>query len=309
VLNVSELGKRLKEAREEKGLTLDDLEERTKIQKRYLAGIEQGNYRMIPGKFYVRAFIKQYAEAVGLNPEEIFEQYRNEIPSVHEDQLPEQLSRTRSRRVLNDRGSKWMDMLPKILAAVFVVAFAVFIWFIWQNYMTGNPPGNGKQTTGNFNMEESGNLPEDQPSKESENGSGGTEKSGSTQEEGGNTGGEEGEEGQSETQSVKAVQTSGNSTVYELTGADRFLFKIQASAGGETWVSVRNGAGAVLFEGLLKDGAAKEFDLTDDSAVKLVIGRAYQTEMYVNGEKVDFALAPDETITQNIEIRYVKNEQ
>jgi hypothetical protein len=29
----------------------------------------------------------------------------------------------------------------------------------------------------------------------------------------------------------------------------------------------------------------------------------------VNGEKVDFALAPDETITQNIEIRYVKNEQ
>ena len=36
----------------------------------------------MPGNFYVRAFIKQYAEAVELNPDEIFETYKEEIPAT-----------------------------------------------------------------------------------------------------------------------------------------------------------------------------------------------------------------------------------
>ena len=63
---MTELGARLKEARLAKGYSLEDLQEITKIQKRYLIGIEEGNYSIMPGSFYVRAFIKQYAEAVGL---------------------------------------------------------------------------------------------------------------------------------------------------------------------------------------------------------------------------------------------------
>ncbi|UJZ88526.1 helix-turn-helix domain-containing protein [Heyndrickxia coagulans] len=77
---MTELGNRLKEARKEKGISLDDLQEMTKIQKRYLKNIEEGNYDSMPGKFYVRAFIKQYAEAVGLDPETLFEEYESDIP-------------------------------------------------------------------------------------------------------------------------------------------------------------------------------------------------------------------------------------
>ena len=82
MLFLTELGNRLKEARLVKGLSLDDLQEITKIQKRYLIGIEEGNFSSMPGKFYVRAFIKQYAEAVGLEPEEIFEKFNSEIPNT-----------------------------------------------------------------------------------------------------------------------------------------------------------------------------------------------------------------------------------
>ncbi len=67
MLHLTELGNRLKEARLAKGLSLDDLQAITKIQKRYLIGIEEGNFQSMPGNFYVRAFIKQYAEAVDLN--------------------------------------------------------------------------------------------------------------------------------------------------------------------------------------------------------------------------------------------------
>ena len=80
---LTELGAHLKEARLAKGYSLDDLQEITKIQKRYLIGIEEGNYSIMPGSFYVRAFIKQYAEAVGLDPEKLLDNYRSDIPMVH----------------------------------------------------------------------------------------------------------------------------------------------------------------------------------------------------------------------------------
>ena len=96
---MTELGNRLKEAREAKGLSLDDLQDITKIQKRYLVGIEEGNYEMMPGKFYVRAFIKQYCEAVGLDPEEIFEEYKSNVPSSIHDEIPESFSRVKSRQI------------------------------------------------------------------------------------------------------------------------------------------------------------------------------------------------------------------
>src|SRR6185312_8878937 len=102
-------------AREEKKLTLDELQNLTRIQKKYLVGIEEGNYSIMPGKFYARAFIKQYAEAVGLQPEELFDEYKNEIRLAYEDDLPEQLSRVQTRGSISANASKFMEVLPKIL--------------------------------------------------------------------------------------------------------------------------------------------------------------------------------------------------
>lgn len=63
---MSDLGYILRKTRLERKISLDDLQEVTKIRKRYLEAIEEGNYKVLPGSFYVRAFIKSYAEAVGL---------------------------------------------------------------------------------------------------------------------------------------------------------------------------------------------------------------------------------------------------
>ncbi len=63
------IGNKLKQARQSKGYTLDDLQQITKIQKKYLIAIEEGEYDIMPGEFYTKAFIKQIADTVGLDGE------------------------------------------------------------------------------------------------------------------------------------------------------------------------------------------------------------------------------------------------
>lgn len=66
---MSELGQVLQRAREEKGITLDDIQRITKIQRRYLEAIERGHFHVLPGHFYARAFIKSYAGNRRFGPE------------------------------------------------------------------------------------------------------------------------------------------------------------------------------------------------------------------------------------------------
>lgn len=130
---MTELGNRLKEERLAKGLSLEDLQSITKIQKRYLIGIEEGNYSSMPGNFYVRAFVKQYAEALQLNPEEIFETYKNEIPATHNEDLPEKLSRVKTRKTVTEGSSKIFDIIPKVLIGVFIIGAAGLLYFFFVN--------------------------------------------------------------------------------------------------------------------------------------------------------------------------------
>ena len=295
---MTELGSALKSAREANGLSLDDLQRLTKIQKRYLIGIEKGNYDMMPGKFYVRAFIKQYAEAVGLEPEEIFEQYKNDIPSVREDELPEQLSRVQSKKTMSPAQSKLLESLPKILVAVFILGLAVAIYFLITNFMPqGNEP-NGENESEIVKIEDSaGGTPVTEDTEEDNEDSASKDKGAADKE-----GNEEAEEETKQEISV-SEQSSGN-TVYELTNADEFKLKLTST--GQTWVQIETGSGTVLFSGMLNENESEEQDITGEEAVKLIIGNTVDTQVYVNGDQLEYAIAPTDKVKQNITINYVK---
>ena len=76
---MSGIGEQLRKAREAKGLSISDIEEATKIQSRYLEAIENNDFDKLPGDFYVRAFIRQYAQIVGLDGKELLSQYQGEV--------------------------------------------------------------------------------------------------------------------------------------------------------------------------------------------------------------------------------------
>lgn len=56
----------LKKLREENGLTLQQLANKTRIDLKFLEAIEQGNFAFLP-ELYVKAFVKQYAKTVGMD--------------------------------------------------------------------------------------------------------------------------------------------------------------------------------------------------------------------------------------------------
>lgn len=89
---------RLKKEREQAGLTLEDVQNRTKIQIRYLQAVEEADFSVLPGKFYTRAFIRAYAEFLGVDPAPVINQYEETLQKeaeavIIEEEAPPVLSR------------------------------------------------------------------------------------------------------------------------------------------------------------------------------------------------------------------------
>ncbi|MEH7110958.1 RodZ domain-containing protein [Neobacillus niacini] len=300
---MTELGNRLKEARLAKGLSLEDVQTITKIQKRYLIGIEEGNYSSMPGNFYVRAFVKQYAEALQLNPDEIFESYKNEIPATHNEDLPEKLSRVKSRKSVTDGSSKIFDIIPKILIGVFVIGAAGLLY-----YFIVTSVGNNANDTANKENEPVKFIRSENLDKADEKE---TEKVKDKDQEK-----QEDQKTEEETpvveapkQELTAVQNSGKNSTYDLKNTDKFVVKLVST--GQTWVNVKNSSGQSKFQGLLSTTGTQstEVDLTGDAKAFIVVGRAVDTEIYVNDQKLEYVIAPTDVVQQNITIQYVpKNE-
>lgn len=309
---MTELGKRLKDARLEKGMSIEDLQEKTKIQKRYLLGIEEGNYSIMPGPFYVRAFIKQYCEAVGLDPEEIFEQYKSDIPSTHRDDLPEQLSRVQSRKSVPVNHSKFLEMLPRILIIAFVLGALFLLWYLLPNFTSKDPaPNNENGGEEEIRFETSDELKEHEEEPAGEEGSDddsetAEEEEEPEQEEGS---GEEEQENDDQEIEISVVESAGKNTVYEVKNVEKVELKIVST--GRTWISVENGERQNLFNGTLVQGGeeSKTFDFTDEDEAYIVVGNSAETEIYINDKKLEFAIPPSQQVAQNISIRFAKDSE
>ena len=88
------MGTLLEKARRKKGLTIEDMSNRTKIRPQYLQAIEDEEFHLLPDQAYVKAFIRTYAKALGL---------QDEIPQIRNALCPAQPRREGSQR--NPRGT------------------------------------------------------------------------------------------------------------------------------------------------------------------------------------------------------------
>ncbi len=73
---MEEIGRRLKAARMAKGLTLEEVEEETRIRRKYLEALETGRTDLIPGEVYVKGFLRSYGNFLGLDGDALVEEYK-----------------------------------------------------------------------------------------------------------------------------------------------------------------------------------------------------------------------------------------
>jgi cytoskeletal protein RodZ len=76
----SDLGSRLKEARERRGVSLRQIANDTKISMTVLEALERNDISRLPGGIFSRSFVRSYATEVGLNVEEAVEDFIKQFP-------------------------------------------------------------------------------------------------------------------------------------------------------------------------------------------------------------------------------------
>lgn len=73
---MTELGLALKEEREKRDISLEEIASTTKIVPRYLEALENDRFDIMPGGFFIKGIIRTYARAIGLDPDEVLARYR-----------------------------------------------------------------------------------------------------------------------------------------------------------------------------------------------------------------------------------------
>jgi cytoskeletal protein RodZ len=73
-MNLEQFGEELAQARSAKGISLIDISAETRINLKYLEAMERGQFQILP-QTYVRAFLREYALSLSLDPHEILQRY------------------------------------------------------------------------------------------------------------------------------------------------------------------------------------------------------------------------------------------
>lgn len=116
------IGQRLKKAREDNGLTLEDAQKALKMHPNILRAIEEDRAHEFLNNVYIRNFLKSYARYVGLDAEKIVEEYAEK----HAEQ-PEQvlvLGRKRSKTEDLKTLKKYIPLATRVIIIVLALVIA-----------------------------------------------------------------------------------------------------------------------------------------------------------------------------------------
>lgn len=292
MLLLTELGTRLKEARLAKGYSLEDLQEITKIQKRYLVGIEEGNYSIMPGSFYVRAFIKQYAEAVGLDPEELLDQFKKDVPGTQNEEVVQSYAQSPSRRKLSNRSSsKTMEAMPKITVALFIIVIIAVISVLYWAKSKESPPIVGDESpVVEYEKPQVTPPAVEEPTEDTEEDT--TEEQEETEE-------------QTLEQVISPGTVNGDDVSFEVSGTNEMKIRVEI-INNASWIAFRNKQGVDNLGAVYNPGETIEYDATAEGYVRIRLGSATSAKVFINDEEV---ISPSDRTTQNFILQLVQEQQ
>lgn len=117
------VGHSLKVVRERRNFALADVSARLRIRRPYLEAIEEGRFGELPGAVYVSGFLRQYAEFLGLDPEQVLKSYQSESDGA-----------VRHRPVLNFPMPRPEERTPRLWLVVGALVLAGIVYALWYRH-------------------------------------------------------------------------------------------------------------------------------------------------------------------------------
>jgi cytoskeletal protein RodZ len=130
-----EIGPTLREARMRAKIDITEVEQATKIRAKYLRAIENEEWSLLPGPTFVRSFLREYADYLGLDARTLVEEYklRHERPSEQDLPLAPKLG--------NRRGAGVGGFGPPRAAPRWLIVGAVLLLLVAVLYLVGSLGG------------------------------------------------------------------------------------------------------------------------------------------------------------------------
>jgi transcriptional regulator with XRE-family HTH domain len=258
---LKQLGDVLKDTRIEKGMTLQDISNITKISVRYLNGIENGDWSMMPGNFYVKGFIRSYAKALKIDINPLLAEL--DIESKEDKtKVPSNIKTTTSNPVRANRFGKLFS-LSLVVILILVVFFTIF-YYASNLKLENNNEFIDNQSTDYDNALEPSVL-EPLPQKEQEIVI----------------------EGEKPIDlMIELVEQQGNTHLYRVSNATEYSLRLESNK-GTCWYEVRaiNGQGNIINTSTLRNGDTQELTFNDNIWVRL--GNPDSVDIFINNQLVD----------------------
>ncbi|WP_270323175.1 helix-turn-helix domain-containing protein [Weissella confusa] len=284
----SVIGQELQKARLDKGLSLDDIQQTTKIQKRYLAAIENGQFDQLPGAFYERAFVRQYANAVGLDVADFMKNHDIATETVEPDLSgarvdADNVTRAGMHKVEETAADKTRQMMPKILIGVAVIAIIAVIWAVVASFA-----GSAKQQSKNESSVSvtTSKVSSVSSSSESKSTTDESKKSSSKKE---SSKKESSEKKDDNKVDLGTGAATGNTVTYAAVKApaDKDM-TLNLKSTGASWIQVKDAAGTVLWNGTLQANGNQDVKIPASvTGISVSIGNATVTKMSLDGSDVN----------------------
>lgn len=136
---MSELGERLRAAREERELTVEQVAEATRIPLNYLYALEEESFDVFTSDLHARGFLRNYASFLGLDPEETVDLYDELRGTPRGRKATPSLPQTGPERP--GRAMLGVDLLLG-LVIVALISLGAYSVYVRQNHVEATPtPG------------------------------------------------------------------------------------------------------------------------------------------------------------------------
>ncbi|HSI23661.1 MAG TPA: RodZ domain-containing protein [Methylophilaceae bacterium] len=126
-LSLQAVGHLLVEAREQMGLSVDEVASRLRLMPRQVQALESGNVDALPGPAFVRGFLRNYAKLLQIDAEPLLDACRAHGPELS----PSQISLHSENILIAGRERKGWTIY---LAVIGIVILALVAWFAYMDF-------------------------------------------------------------------------------------------------------------------------------------------------------------------------------